>query len=257
MKVKVALLVLVLLLVFNPQAGAYVGVVVDGEEMFFEKPPLVVNNRTLLPMRDLFKTIGARITWEQETQTAVGSRGDIEVRVPAGGDIIAVNGTGEGSEEYLDASARLVNGRTYVPLRAVSSVLGDEVTWDGSSHTVYINTAPSAFEDEVPTSSRTVRVVNTVEGTASWYGSRFHGRSTASGEVFDQNAFTAAHRELPFGTYVRVTYLSTGKSTIVRINDRGPHIAGRIIDLSRAAAEAIGMKYLGTVRLEVLDINDG
>lgn len=82
-------------------------------------------------------------------------------------------------------------------------------------------------------------------GTASWYGLKFHGRRTASGERFDMNGFTAAHRTLPFGTLVRVRSLVNGREVEVRINDRGPHVAGRIIDLSRAAAEALGMLGMG------------
>lgn len=91
-------------------------------------------------------------------------------------------------------------------------------------------------------------------GIASWYGPNFHGRRTASGEVFDMHALTAAHRTLPFGTLVRVTYLKTGKSVVVRINDRGPWKRGRILDLSYGAAKAIGLVRDGTgkVKLEVI-----
>ncbi|MEM8637332.1 MAG: septal ring lytic transglycosylase RlpA family protein [Cyanobacteria bacterium P01_G01_bin.54] len=91
-------------------------------------------------------------------------------------------------------------------------------------------------------------------GEASWYGPGFHGRRTANGERFNQNAMTAAHRTLPFGTQVRVTNLSNGRSAIVRINDRGPFIHGRVIDLSRGAASAIGMLGSGVapVQVEVL-----
>jgi len=90
------------------------------------------------------------------------------------------------------------------------------------------------------------------EGLASWYGGKFQGRRTASGEIFDTNQFTAAHKTLPFGTLVLVTNLDNAKTTVVRINDRGPFVSGRIIDLSRAAAAAIGMtgKGLAPVRLE-------
>src|SRR5690606_32891326 len=77
-------------------------------------------------------------------------------------------------------------------------------------------------------------------GLSSWYGRRFHGRKTASGEVFDMHAMTAAHRTLAFQTWVRVTNLANGKQVIVRINDRGPHRADRIIDLSQGAARALG-----------------
>lgn len=78
-------------------------------------------------------------------------------------------------------------------------------------------------------------------GTASWYGEPFHGLETASGEVFDMNQMTAAHRELPFGTEVTVVHLRTGAEVSVVINDRGPCIDGRAIDLSKAAADALGM----------------
>ncbi|TVQ57397.1 MAG: septal ring lytic transglycosylase RlpA family protein [Spirulina sp. DLM2.Bin59] len=92
------------------------------------------------------------------------------------------------------------------------------------------------------------------EGIASWYGPGFHGRRSASGERFNQNAMTAAHRTLPFGTRVRVTNMRTGASVVVRINDRGPFTRGRVIDLSRAAAGAIGMIGSGVapVKVEVI-----
>lgn len=91
-------------------------------------------------------------------------------------------------------------------------------------------------------------------GLASWYGPEFHGRSTSSGEVFDMNDMTAAHRSLPFGTYVMVTNLDNDRTAVVRINDRGPFVKGRVIDLSYAAARVLGVYGPGTarVRLEVL-----
>ncbi|QQE65899.1 hypothetical protein GFS31_25910 [Leptolyngbya sp. BL0902] len=97
-------------------------------------------------------------------------------------------------------------------------------------------------------------VTSTLTGTASWYGPGFHGRRSASGEVFNQNDLTAAHRTLPFGTRVRVTNLRTGQQVIVRINDRGPFSRGRIIDLSAAAAGQIGLRAsgVGQVQIEVL-----
>lgn len=92
------------------------------------------------------------------------------------------------------------------------------------------------------------------EGIASWYGPGFAGRLTANGEIFDPNELTAAHRTLPFGTRVRVVNLANGQSVVVRINDRGPFKPGRIIDLSRAAAERIGLVRSGTgqVRIELV-----
>ena len=93
-------------------------------------------------------------------------------------------------------------------------------------------------------------------GTASYYGARHHGKRTASGEPFDQHGLTAAHRQLPFGTRVLVTNLSNNKSVVVRINDRGPHTRGRLIDLSRQAAEQLGMLRSGTAKVRVQSMND-
>ncbi len=89
------------------------------------------------------------------------------------------------------------------------------------------------------------------EGTASWYGVPFHGRKTASGEVFDRFAYTAAHRTLPFGTVLLVTNLDTGARVVVRVNDRGPFVEGRMIDLSEAAAGEIGIIGSGTGRVRI------
>ena len=88
-------------------------------------------------------------------------------------------------------------------------------------------------------------------GVASYYGARHHGKRTASGEAFNQNALTAAHRQLPFGTRVKVTNLKNDETVVVRINDRGPHTRGRLIDVSRKAAEQLGMLRSGTARVRV------
>jgi rare lipoprotein A len=99
-------------------------------------------------------------------------------------------------------------------------------------------------------SAKTTRVVDGHQvGKASWYGPGFHGKKTASGQVFNQHALTAAHPHLPLGSRVRVTNLKNGKQVEVTINDRGPHKAGRIIDLSRAAAKKIAMGGLAKVKV--------
>jgi len=94
-------------------------------------------------------------------------------------------------------------------------------------------------------------------GGASWYGIQFHQRKTASGERFDMTALTAAHRTLPFGAHVCVKSLVNGREVMVRINDRGPYAAGRIIDLSRAAADSIGMLGLGIKQVSLSRVNLG
>ena len=88
-------------------------------------------------------------------------------------------------------------------------------------------------------------------GVASWYGAKFHGRTTASGEPFDMHALTAAHPNLPFGTKVRVTNLENGRTVVLRINDRGPFAKRRIIDVSRQAAERLGFVKAGLAKVRV------
>ena len=88
-------------------------------------------------------------------------------------------------------------------------------------------------------------------GLASYYGADFHGRKTASGEIFDQWKLTCAHRDLPFGTRLKVTNLENKKSVIVRVNDRGPWVTGRIIDLSYAAAKQLGMIKNGVIKVRI------
>lgn len=101
--------------------------------------------------------------------------------------------------------------------------------------------------------AKTTRILDDHQvGKASWYGPGFHGKKTASGQVFNQHALTAAHPHLPLGSRVKVTNLKNGKEVEVTINDRGPHKAGRIIDLSRAAAKKIAMS--GVARVKVVAI---
>jgi rare lipoprotein A len=94
-------------------------------------------------------------------------------------------------------------------------------------------------------------------GIASWYGKKFHGRKTSSGEVYDMYAMTAAHKTLPIPVYVRVKNLSNGRSIIVKVNDRGPFIEGRIIDLSYTAAEKLDITGQGTARVEIATLRAG
>ncbi len=114
-------------------------------------------------------------------------------------------------------------------------------------------TGPAAPETTTPKPA-TATVVETFEGVASWYGPKFHGKKTASGELFDMRDLTAAHKELAMGTTCIVTNLRNNKSVTVRINDRGPFVKDRVIDLSYAAAKVVGMIDTGTapVRVEVL-----
>jgi peptidoglycan lytic transglycosylase len=114
----------------------------------------------------------------------------------------------------------------------------------------YRYTRNAARVGRKPETNGTTRVVK-----ASWYGSAFSGRRTSSGERFDPNALTAASPSLPLGCRVRVTNVSNGRSVIVRINDRGPHVRGRSLDLSRRAAQKIGLSRMGVGRVIVTRVN--
>ncbi len=99
------------------------------------------------------------------------------------------------------------------------------------------------------------KTTSTETGIASYYGTKYHGRQTANGEIFDMTALTAAHPKLKFGTKVKVTHLANNRSVVVRINDRGPFIKGRVIDLSQAAAEELQMIRAGLadVKIEIVE----
>jgi rare lipoprotein A len=150
--------------------------------------------------------------------------------------------------------------RTRGGISPSESQTGSSSTDKPQTHTFPREIPPIAKVPSVPESEQAPSIgkipapsESTVEtGLASWYGSRHHGKRTASGEVFNQDKFTAAHRTLPWGSRVKVTNLANGKSVEVRINDRGPFSKGRIIDLSRAAARSLGMLEQGitTVRIE-------
>jgi len=120
---------------------------------------------------------------------------------------------------------------------------------------------PMNKEETVPVNEENTinkTIVNYIDKgvmTASWYGPRFNGKYTANGEVFNQSAFTAAHKNLKFGTLLKLTNLRNNKSIVVRINDRGPYVNGRQLDLSKAAALSLGMIERGVVKLKVEEIS--
>ncbi|UYV15103.1 septal ring lytic transglycosylase RlpA family protein [Porphyrobacter sp. ULC335] len=119
--------------------------------------------------------------------------------------------------------------------------------------TVEVTAPAPAIEQPAPSAPQEVVVGR---GSASYYAAKFHGRRTASGERFDNGEMTAAHRTLPFGSLVRVTNPANGRSVVVRINDRGPFTRGRLIDVSRAAAEELGMVSRGHADVELALIAD-
>ncbi len=112
-----------------------------------------------------------------------------------------------------------------------------------------------SVEEETITADRSlVEFVDKGNMKASWYGPGFHGRKTANGEVYDQMSFTAAHKSLKFGTLLKITNLKNNKSVVIRINDRGPYVHGRDLDLSKAAALELGMVRKGVAKIKVEEI---
>ncbi|AYA02358.1 septal ring lytic transglycosylase RlpA family protein [Acinetobacter sp. WCHAc010034] len=109
---------------------------------------------------------------------------------------------------------------------------------------------PSVIEKLNTVASNTVRRFSQT-GTASWYGRQFHGRKTASGDTFDMNGLTAAHRSLPLNCFIRVTNRNNGKSVVVKVNDRGPFHGNRVLDLSYGAAKQLGITNSGTANVNI------
>ena len=154
------------------------------------------------------------------------------------------------------------HGKTVEPAKLDKKQKKRDTTLTSSGSSVNYRSAGAAQgpppDPAAKTGSKTAsdddEVVSTSTGKASWYGGRWIGRKTASGEIYEEGDMTAAHKTLPFGTRVRVTDQMTGESTVVRINNRGPFVKGRVIDLSEAAASELGMKNRGVarVKLEVL-----
>lgn len=137
-----------------------------------------------------------------------------------------------------------------IALVGFTLIVNDEKTTES-----VLNDDVVSAENETVTADRSL--VDYVEmGTmkASWYGPGFHGRKTANGELYDQMSYTAAHKSLKFGTLLKITNLRNNKSVVVRINDRGPYVQGRDLDLSKASALALGMVKRGVVRIKVEEI---
>ncbi|MEO1351499.1 MAG: septal ring lytic transglycosylase RlpA family protein [Cyanobacteria bacterium J06635_15] len=180
--------------------------------------------------QDSFDSSTIQVRWDDE-QEAYLIEASETLLVTVGESAILPDTTGEPAQDALQAANRL------------RRLLGNEPP---------LTEIIDQPEPEVPA----LLVRASMSGNASWYGPGFHGRRSASGEVFNQNAMTAAHRTLPFGTQVRVTNLATNQQVVVRINDRGPYSHGRIIDLSAGAARQIGLMNMGVgpVRVEVLEM---
>ena len=134
-------------------------------------------------------------------------------------------------------------------LSACVAVRAQEMTGEKIDNQTTVVVLPDIFKTDETQADELKS--ETIVGLASYYAAKFHGKRTASGERFSQKLLTAAHLSLPFGTLLKVTNLRNMKSIIVRVNDRGPHVRGRMVDLSRAAAEHLGITRTGVARVEL------
>ena len=153
------------------------------------------------------------------------------------------------------SAQRLQNGFAAGMLVLTMSVVG-AVTEADSQPPTGIQDARLA-ERGIAVNAKSNKVLHWFQiGTASWYGPRFQGKTTANGETFDMNGLTCAHRSLPMGSWVKVTNLKNRRSIFVRVNDRGPVPDDRVVDLSYGAAQAVGLRGIGKVKLEPLQASD-
>lgn len=225
-------------------------VTIDEQVFIFVQPAILENQEVYFPMRSLLNTFGAQIAWNQKDSTTIISVDEKDYLLDMDLSNLSLNLADDST-----VPLKMINSRAYIPLSYLEEILNFKLTWDVESQTLHAVRIPASsviFKNlsEAPQ----FQVVKTFSGIASWYGGKFHGRKTNSGEIFDENGLTAAHRTLPFNTYLQVTFMGTNESTIVRVNDRGPHVAGRILDLSKGAAEEIGLRPhgLGEVKVDVL-----
>lgn len=218
---------------------------VDESPIYVDAPTLNYEGRTFVPLRILGEFSGSTVEWDDETNTIFIDNSNNKEYLPSYlGKNINVN---TASKEKL------------IKLDEISNAEAKNIISYRNSKGPFLKeedllNVPGIDEAILQNISKDIYVIYIETGTASWYGSKFHGNRTASGSIYNMYELTAAHKTLPFGTKVNVICLNSSKNVTVTINDRGPHISGRIIDLSYAASNKIGITGpgLGEVKLEVL-----
>ncbi|HHT47275.1 MAG TPA: septal ring lytic transglycosylase RlpA family protein [Firmicutes bacterium] len=239
----------------NIPVGSYLPTVND-VPVPIDVPAVIVDGRVYIPLRFAAESLGGRVSWDADNGRVIiqtykrvyESRG--EPRNNSEGTYI----------EKIDintADAKRLEG-----IDGVSPEIAEEILAYRNAHGFYssfeeISSLPSINDALYKKLRESVFIIYKEKGQGCYYGDEFHGSRTSSGEVYDRNLYTAAHRTLPFGTKVKVSFPKTGRSVWVRINDRGPHVSGRIIDISRSAANAIGLTPYGIGQLELEAIIEG
>ncbi len=249
----------------------YVTVVYGAKTVTCENEVIKEGDFTFLPLREILEVYGASLSWadgEAETKIII-SAGQERCQLVL--DLDKQLAYGLDGKEFL---LRHKENSLYLPVHFFVQFVNCEFAWDKETCTLTFypdKVKPDALktgQDGIASTYRWIMNLPAYEktiasraggqiyetGVASYYGNKLHGRKTASGERYDKNAYTAAHKTLPFGTVVRVTAEWNQKSVEVRIIDRGPYVKGRVIDLSTAAAAELGMlsKGIGNVTMEIV-----
>lgn len=220
---------------------------IDGLPYTLDVPAAVIESRTYVPLRFAAESLGGEVSWDAASDTAY-----IETAIaePAGGE------NGGNKKNINEAGMEELAGIEGICEELAVSIIEHRDESGGVIRT-FEELKTLLPVDAYNAILENYRIVYTEKGTGSWYGARFHGNMTYYGETFDMNKYTAAHPTLPQGTMVEVTFIPTGISTWVRVNDRGPNQLihpDRIIDLSRAASDHIGLTPygLGQVKLTIV-----
>jgi len=222
---------------------------VNAMPVAIDVPAAFRGSHIFIPLRFAVESLGAHLFWDVSAES---------VFITTIGHADGLAGNGQDSPE--DAQGKIdintASLENLLELEGLSeAVARDLIAFreaNGDFKTfAEIRDLPSMTDTFFERLRKNIRIVYRKEGIACWYGAKFHGRRTASGEIYNKNLHTAAHRTLPFGTKVKVTFPRTGRSVWVRINDRGPHVAGRIIDISHSAADAIGLTPYGIGRVDL------
>lgn len=239
----------------NIPVGSYLPTV-DDVPVLIDVPAVIVDGSVYIPLRFAAESLGGKVSWETDSGKVI---------IQTYKRMYESRGKGQRSSEStyikkIDINA--ADAKELTGIDGVSEDVAEEILAYRDAHGCYssfeeISNLPSINGALYKKLRESVLIIYKEKGQGCYYGDKFHGSRTSSGEVYDKNLYTAAHRTLPFGTMARVSFPETGRSVWVRINDRGPHVPGRIIDISGSAANAIGLTPYGIGQLELEVVIEG
>lgn len=226
---------------------------VDDVPVLVDVPAMLIGGHVYIPLRFAAESLGEKVSWD------AGSSKVLITTITRTLDSRGGTGRDSGNIYAGKININAAGVDELVRIDGISKEIAEIILAHREAAGPYksfgeIKNLPSVNDALFEVLKANLMILYEEKGQGCYYGNEFHRNKTSSGEVYDKNLYTAAHRTLPFGTMVKVTFPETGLSAWVRINDRGPHVPGRIIDLSRAAANAIGLTPfgIGWVEMEVV-----